>query len=91
MKSSRNLKRRDILILAVAVSLVAAIYLLASQLTYKIGFPLDDFSCRIAFFESADFFAFLEMFKRDVVLNSLEIVYVEHGRLLFYGVNRRAI
>ncbi len=42
MKSPNKLLRRDILILASAVLLVAAIYLLASRVTYAIGFPLDD-------------------------------------------------
>jgi len=42
MKSSNSLSRRDLQILAGAILLGAAIYLLASQFTYAIGFPLDD-------------------------------------------------
>jgi hypothetical protein len=42
MKSPNSLTRCDLLVLAVAALFVAAIYLLASQLKYKIGFPLDD-------------------------------------------------
>lgn len=42
MKSSNDLTRRDLLILAAAVTLSAAIYLIASKFTYDIGFPLDD-------------------------------------------------
>jgi hypothetical protein len=42
MKSSNDLIRRDLLILAAAVTLSAAIYLFASKFTYAIGFPLDD-------------------------------------------------
>jgi hypothetical protein len=42
MKSSNNLTRRDLLILAAAVTLSATIYLLTSKFTYTIGFPLDD-------------------------------------------------
>ena len=42
LKSSLNLKRRDLLILFFAAILGAGIYLLASALIYRIGFPLDD-------------------------------------------------
>ena len=42
MKSSNKITRRDLLILAGAVTLSAVIYLLASKFTYAIGFPLDD-------------------------------------------------
>lgn len=42
MRSSNNLARRDLLMLALAVLFMTAIYLLASQFTYAIGFPLDD-------------------------------------------------
>ena len=43
-RDSSNLKlnKRDLLIIAGAVVLIAIIYLLASQFTYAIGFPLDD-------------------------------------------------
>lgn len=41
-KSTSEISPRDLLILALAVSLIAAIYLLASRFTYAIGFPLDD-------------------------------------------------
>ncbi len=37
-----RLSRRDLLILALATLLVVTIYLAASALTYRIGFPLDD-------------------------------------------------
>jgi hypothetical protein len=40
--TSNKLPPRDLLIIAGAVILIAAIYLLASQFTYGIGFPLDD-------------------------------------------------
>lgn len=40
--SSLELKRSDLVILAAAVVIIAAIYLLASKFTYAIGFPLDD-------------------------------------------------
>lgn len=40
--TSTKLPARDLFILAAAVLLIAASYLLASQLTYGIGFPLDD-------------------------------------------------
>jgi hypothetical protein len=40
--NSNKLSRRDLLIIAGAVALIAAVYLLASQVTYGIGFPLDD-------------------------------------------------
>lgn len=39
---SNKLSPRDLFILAAAVLLIAASYLFASQLTYGIGFPLDD-------------------------------------------------
>jgi hypothetical protein len=39
---SNKLPQRDLFILAAAVLLIVASYLLASQLTYGIGFPLDD-------------------------------------------------
>ena len=42
LKSSLDLKRRDLLILAGAAILGAGIYLIASALIYRIGFPLDD-------------------------------------------------
>ncbi|MBI3738707.1 MAG: hypothetical protein HY258_06645 [Chloroflexi bacterium] len=41
-KSNLELTKRDLIILAVAVVVGAAIYLLASALIYRIGFPLDD-------------------------------------------------
>ena len=41
-KFPEALPRRDLLILAATVLVGAVIYLLASQLTYRIGFPLDD-------------------------------------------------
>ncbi|MEK6751417.1 MAG: hypothetical protein AABZ00_04045 [Chloroflexota bacterium] len=41
-KSTSEISPRDLLILALAVSLIAAIYLLTSRFTYTIGFPLDD-------------------------------------------------
>jgi hypothetical protein len=43
-RASTNLKlnKRDLAFIAGAVVLVAAIYLLASQITYSVGFPLDD-------------------------------------------------
>ena len=40
--NSNKLSRRDLLILAGAVILIVAVYLLTSQVTYGIGFPLDD-------------------------------------------------
>ncbi len=40
--SSAKLSRRDLTVLAAAVLLGAAIYLAASALIYRIGFPLDD-------------------------------------------------
>lgn len=40
--SSSRLSRRDLLSLATAVVLGAAIYLVASALIYRVGFPLDD-------------------------------------------------
>jgi hypothetical protein len=40
--TSNKFSRRDILILAGAVILIAIIYLLTSQVIYGIGFPLDD-------------------------------------------------
>ncbi len=39
---SNKLPPRNLFILAVVVLLIATVYLLASQLTYGIGFPLDD-------------------------------------------------
>lgn len=41
-RSINEISRRDLLILAFAVLLIAAVYLLASRFTYAIGFPLDD-------------------------------------------------
>ena len=41
-KSSLDLKRRDLIILAAAVVVGAAVYLIASMVIYRIGFPLDD-------------------------------------------------
>ncbi|MBL8101335.1 MAG: hypothetical protein JNM02_02280 [Anaerolineales bacterium] len=41
-RSTDEISRRDFIILATAVLVIAAIYLLASQFTYAIGFPLDD-------------------------------------------------
>src|SRR5258708_7316381 len=41
-KSTPDLSRRDILLIALAVVFGAGIYLLASALIYRIGFPLDD-------------------------------------------------
>jgi len=40
--NSNKIPSRDLLILAGAVVLIASIYLLTSQVTYGIGFPLDD-------------------------------------------------
>src|SRR5664279_3930986 len=40
--NSNKLSRRDLLILVGAVILIVTIYLLTSQVTYGIGFPLDD-------------------------------------------------
>jgi hypothetical protein len=40
--TSNKLPLRDILIIAAAVVVIALVYLLASQFTYGIGFPLDD-------------------------------------------------
>lgn len=40
--NSNKLTRNDLLIIAAAVLLIAIIYLLASRVTYAIGFPLDD-------------------------------------------------
>ena len=40
--NSNKLPHRDLLILAGAVVVITAIYLIASQVTYGIGFPLDD-------------------------------------------------
>ena len=42
LKPNLDLKRRDLLILASAAILGAGIYLIASALIYRIGFPLDD-------------------------------------------------
>lgn len=41
-RSTSDISQRDLLIIALAVILIAVIYLLASQFTYAIGFPLDD-------------------------------------------------
>jgi hypothetical protein len=40
--NSNKITRRDLIIIASAVILIAIIYLLASYFTYSIGFPLDD-------------------------------------------------
>jgi len=40
--NSGNLSRRDLIVLAVAVAFIAAVYLLVSYSTYAVGFPLDD-------------------------------------------------
>jgi len=42
LKSSLDIKCRDLVILAAAVVVGASIYLLTSALIYRIGFPLDD-------------------------------------------------
>jgi len=42
LKSNPNLKRRDLIVLAIAVAAGAGIYLITSALIYRIGFPLDD-------------------------------------------------
>jgi len=42
LKSSPDLSRRDIALIGASVVLGAAIYLLASQIIYGVGFPLDD-------------------------------------------------
>jgi hypothetical protein len=41
-RSTTEISRRDLLIIAVVVLAVAVIYLLTSRLTYAVGFPLDD-------------------------------------------------
>lgn len=41
-RSTGDISRRDLLVIALAVLLIAAIYLLASRFTYAVGFPLDD-------------------------------------------------
>jgi hypothetical protein len=41
-KSSADISRRDLLILAAASALSLGIYLAASALTFRVGFPLDD-------------------------------------------------
>ncbi len=41
-RSNSDITRLDLLIIAAAVLVIAAIYLLVSQFTYAIGFPLDD-------------------------------------------------
>lgn len=41
-KSTSEVSRNDLLIIAAAVVLIAAVYLLVSRFTYAIGFPLDD-------------------------------------------------
>jgi hypothetical protein len=40
--NSNEISRRDLIFVAIAVVLIATIYLLASHFTYAIGFPLDD-------------------------------------------------
>src|SRR5512133_678488 len=40
--TSNKLPPRDLFIIAAAVILIALVYLIASQFTYGIGFPLDD-------------------------------------------------
>jgi hypothetical protein len=41
-ESNNKLSRRDLLVIAGVVVLIVVIYLLASQFTYGVGFPLDD-------------------------------------------------
>lgn len=41
-RSTSEISRRDLLIIAVAVSAIASAYLLVSRFTYAVGFPLDD-------------------------------------------------
>ncbi|MDO8755001.1 MAG: hypothetical protein Q7J80_13975 [Anaerolineales bacterium] len=41
-RSTNEISQRHLLIMALAVLLIAAVYLLASRFTYAIGFPLDD-------------------------------------------------
>lgn len=41
-KSTGEISQRDLLIIAAATLVIAVIYLLTSQFTYAIGFPLDD-------------------------------------------------
>lgn len=41
-RSTSEISRRDLLIIAAAVLMIAVIYLLVSQFTYAVGFPLDD-------------------------------------------------
>ncbi len=41
-RSTSEISRRDLLIIAAAVLLIATVYLLVSQFTYAVGFPLDD-------------------------------------------------
>lgn len=41
-RSTHEISRRHFLIIAFAVLMIAAVYLLASRFTYAIGFPLDD-------------------------------------------------
>ena len=41
-KSTTEISQRDLLIIAVAVLMIATVYLLVSRFTYTIGFPLDD-------------------------------------------------
>ncbi|MDP1714024.1 MAG: hypothetical protein Q8L41_04700 [Anaerolineales bacterium] len=41
-RSTNEISQRHLAIIALAVLLIAAVYLLASRLTYAIGFPLDD-------------------------------------------------
>ncbi|WKZ37942.1 MAG: hypothetical protein QY332_08365 [Anaerolineales bacterium] len=40
--TSSEISRRDLTVIALAVLLIASVYLLASRFTYAIGFPLDD-------------------------------------------------
>ncbi len=41
-RSTSEISRRDLLIIAAAVLMIAVVYLLASRFTYAAGFPLDD-------------------------------------------------
>ena len=41
-RSLSEISRRDLLIIAASVLLIAAVYLIVSRFTYAIGFPLDD-------------------------------------------------
>ncbi len=42
LKSSHDLSRREVVLIGISVALGAALYLLASKIIYRIGFPLDD-------------------------------------------------